>query len=936
MHLIIAEKNLVAERIAAFLAGKQKVHTKRDGAATEYTFGDTVVMGLRGHVVELDFTKGYSNWRSEEHPPRSLINAGIEKHPTEKKIVALMQKHAKKADRITIATDYDTEGELIGMEAYELVRAVNQKATVDRARFSAITKDEITKAIADAKEIDFNLAAAGETRQVIDLVWGASLTRFLSIAAHRGSDNILSVGRVQSPTLAMIVDREKEIEAFVPEKYWMLSLTAKVAGEEIAARHVHGRFTVKAEADAAFAGTRDPVIVREVITGKKNDKAPTPLDTTALIVGAGRLGLSAASAMSKAEDLYMRGFISYPRTDNTAYPKSLNIRQHLKMFAGGEFERDANYVLTHMRAAPTRGKKETTDHPPIYPTSKGTREEIGDEATWKLYEFIVRRFFATLSPDAEWKTLKVNLTADKEPYTITGGRLLVPGWRAVYPYSKAEETVLPEFSVGERLELVDKNCEEKETQPPARYSQSRLIQRMEELGLGTKSTRHEVISKLIGRKYIEGNPMKPTVVGRAVTESLEKFADTITEPTMTKTLEESMEDIAAGKKTMNAVLTESRTMLSSIFDDLEANKEAIGQDIMDRTREEQTVGQCPICGAPLRIRRVGTSQFIGCSSYPDCTFNTSLPPATWGNAVKMDEVCPIHHLNHVQLLRKGAPAWKIGCPLCSHIKTNAEAFRMLPGMTDAGIEKLNSVHIYAISELASISVNDLMTRLKISRPEAEKMIADAEDVLVLLRKRTELKKFISLHVAPRRGRGHSKVSTALISKGIVDITTLADANKSDVMAAGLSEAEADTLLAAAAHVTNVAKMKQYGVPTITLKKYVAAGYDDPKTFVAAHTAGLSLATGASVTTVCRHQKLVAEQIGAEPPKPLSKAAFDEGIASLTPLEIEPEHLTALAFAGVYSCALLKGAAIQTLSRQTGIDKEQLTEYKNKAKKVCGK
>lgn len=936
MHLIIAEKNIVAERIAAFLAGKQKVHTKRDGAATEYTFGDTVVMGLRGHVVELDFTKGYSNWRSEEHPPRSLISADIEKHPTEKKIVALMQKHAKKADRITIATDYDTEGELIGMEAYELVRAVNQKVTVDRARFSAITKDEITKAIADAQEIDFNLAAAGETRQVIDLVWGASLTRFLSIAAHRGADSILSVGRVQSPTLAMIVDREKEIEAFVPEKYWMLTLTAKIAGEEVSARHVHGRFTVKEEADAAFAGTRDPVTVREVITGKKTDKAPTPLDTTALIVGAGRLGLSAASAMNKAEDLYMRGFISYPRTDNTAYPKSLNLRQHLKMFAGGEFERDANHVLANMRAVPTRGKKETTDHPPIYPTSKGTRAEIGDDATWKLYEFIVRRFFATLLPDAEWKTLKVNLTAESEPYTITGGRLIVPGWRAVYPYSKAEEAILPEFAVGDRLTLIDKNCEEKETQPPARYSQSRLIQRMEELGLGTKSTRHEVISKLIGRKYIEGNPMKPTIVGRAVTESLEKFADTITAPTMTKTLEESMEDIAAGTKTMNAVLTESKTMLSSIFDDLEENKEAIGQDLMDRTREEQTVGQCPVCGAPLRIRRAGNSQFIGCSGYPKCTFNTSLPPATWGNAVKMNEVCPIHQLNHVQLLRKGAPAWKIGCPLCSHIKTNAEAFKMLPGMTDAGIEKLNSVHIYAISELAGISAKDLMFRLNISWAEADKMIRDAETVLGLLRKRTELKKFISSHVAPRRGRGHSKVSAAFIGKGIVDIASLAGAKKSDVMAAGLSEAEADTLLTEATRVVNIATMKQYGVPAITLKKYVAAGYEDPKAFVAAHPAGLSLATGASVTTVCKHQKMVAEQIGAEPPKSLSKAAFDDGIASLTPLEIEPEHLTALAFAGVYSCTLLKGAAVQTLSRQTGIGREQLTEYKNKAKKVCGK
>lgn len=936
MHLIIAEKNLVAERIAAFLAGKQKVQTKRDGAATEYTFGDTVVMGLRGHVVELDFAKGYSNWRSEEHPPRSLINAGIEKHPTEKKIVALMQKHARRASRVTIATDYDTEGELIGMEAYELVRAVNQKVTVDRARFSAITKDEITKAIADAQEIDFNLASAGETRQIIDLVWGASLTRFLSIAAHRGSDSILSVGRVQSPTLAMIVDREKEIERFVPEKYWMLTLTAKIAGEEITARHVHGRFTIKEEADKAFAGTRDPITVTEVITGKKTDKAPTPLDTTALIVGAGRLGLSAASAMNKAEDLYMRGFISYPRTDNTAYPKSLNLRQHLKMFAGGEFERDANHVLAHMRDAPTRGKKETTDHPPIYPTSKGTREEIGDEVTWKLYEFIVRRFFATLSPDAEWKTLKVNLTAAAEPYTITGGRLVVPGWRAVYPYSKAEETILPEFAAGDRLTLTDKNCEEKETQPPARYSQSRLIQRMEELGLGTKSTRHEVISKLIGRKYIEGNPMRPTIVGRAVTESLEKFADTITAPTMTKTLEESMENIAAGTKTMNAVLTESKTMLSSIFDDLEENKDAIGQDLMDRTREEQTVGPCPVCGAPLRIRRAGTSQFIGCSGYPDCTFNTSLPPATWGTAVKMNEICPVHQLNHVQLLRKGAPAWKIGCPLCSHIKTNAEAFKMLPGMTDAGIEKLNRVHIYAISELAGMSADELMLRLKMARPEAETMIADAQAVLVLLRKRTELKKFISAHVAPRRGRGHSKISAAFIGKGITDIAGLAAASKNQVMEGGLSEAEAETLLSEAKKVVNVAKMKEYGIPTVTLKKYVAAGYEDPQAFVAAHPAGLSLATGASITTIGKHQKMVAAQIGAEPQVSLSKAAFDAGIATLTPLAIEPEDLTALAFAGVYSCALLKSAPVPALARRTGIDKEQLTEYKNKAKMVCGK
>ncbi|HJK02159.1 MAG TPA: DNA topoisomerase I [Methanocorpusculum sp.] len=936
MHLIIAEKNIVAERIAVFMAGKQKVHTKRDGTAIEYTFGDTVVMGLRGHVVEVGFAKGYSNWRSEEHPPRSLINADIEKHPTEKKIIALMQKHAKKADRITIATDYDTEGELIGRESYDLIRLVNQKVTIDRARFSAITKNEITKAIADAQEIDFNLAAAGETRQIIDLVWGASLTRFLSITAHRGADNILSVGRVQSPTLAMIVDREKEIESFIPEKYWMLTLTAKIAGEEVSARHAHGIFTVKEDAEAALTRTRDPIIVREIIAGNKLDKAPTPLDTTGLIVGAGRLGLTAASAMNKAEELYMRGYISYPRTDNTVYPKSLNIRKHLKMFADSEFEQDANYVLDNMRNIPTRGKKETTDHPPIYPTSKGTREEITDATTWKLYEFIVRRFFATLLPDAKWKTLKINLTADSEPYTLTGGQLVAPGWHSVYPYSKAEETRLPELSINNRLTLINKNCDEKETHPPARYSQSKLIQRMEELGLGTKSTRHEVISKLIGRKYIEGNPMKPTIVGRAVTESLEKFADTITAPTMTKTLEESMENITSGTKTMNEVLTESRNMLSSIFDELEENKIEIGQDLMDRTREEQTVGMCPVCSAPLRIRRAGNSQFIGCSGYPKCNFNISLPPATWGNAAKMNEICSIHHLNHVQLLRKGSPAWKIGCPLCSHIKTNAEAFKMLPGMTEIGIEKLNATHIYAISELAGISSEDLMAKLNIPRNDADKMIQDANTVLGLLRKRTELKKFIIAHVTPRHGRSHSKISSAFIDKGIVDIASLASAKKSDIMAVGLTENEANKLLTEAIRASNLARMKQYGIPIITLKKYVAAGYEDPNAFVGVHPAGLSLATGTSVSTICKHQKRVAEQIGVQAPKLINKAEFNEGIASLIPLDIEPEHLKALAFAGIYSCTLLKNATVQTLSHQTGIDRKQLSEYKNKAKKKCGK
>ncbi|HJJ55194.1 MAG TPA: DNA topoisomerase, partial [Methanocorpusculum sp.] len=429
MHLIIAEKSLVAERIAAFLAepGK-KPHVNRDGNVVQYLAGDTVVMGLKGHVVELDFVEGYSNWRSAEHPPRSLVNAGLVVKPTEGKIVSLMKKTAKLADSITIATDFDREGELIGKEAADLIRAANKTAPIRRARFSSVTKEEIIPALKNAQELDLNLAASGEARQVIDLVWGASLTRFLTLAAHRSAGEVLSVGRVQSPTLAMIVDREREIEAFVPEKYWMLSLTAKLAdGNILQARHANGKFMDKAAAKVAYDATGEPLQVTEVITGHKADRAPTPLDTTALIVGAGRLGISAASAMNRAEELYMRGFISYPRTDNTTYPKTLNINEHLQMLGGGIFAPDVKYVREHMRPVPTRGKKETTDHPPIYPTGAATHTDIEDPVTWKLYEFVIRRFFATLCTDAEWETMKVNLSAAAEPYTATGGRLIVPG-----------------------------------------------------------------------------------------------------------------------------------------------------------------------------------------------------------------------------------------------------------------------------------------------------------------------------------------------------------------------------------------------------------------------------------------------------------------------------------------------------------------------------
>src|SRR5665647_1355157 len=876
VHLIVAEKNISARRIAEILGEGKKLTEHKDAGVSTYAFGDITTGGLRGHVVEIDFEPGYKNWRSEEATPRSLIDAKTIKIPTEKKIVFLLQKLSRKADRVTIATDFDTEGELIGKEAYELIRAVNSKVAIDRARFSAITPQELKNAFSHTTDLDFALAAAGEARQSIDLMWGASLTRFISLAARRGGANILSVGRVQSTTLGMIVDREKEIEAFVPEKYWQLTLDTEKSGEQVEARHTHGRFHEKAPAELARDRTKAPLMVTDVKSGEKQDRAPSPFDTTTYIVAAARLGFSAANAMRIAEDLYMNGFISYPRTDNTVYPASLDISGILTTIRSSPFKKDVEWVITHRRAVPTRGKKSSTDHPPIHPTGAATREQLGDDI-FRIYELVLRRFLATLSPDARWNTLKVLFNAGGEEYTATGGQLAEAGWHTVYPFSEAQETILPPFVVGEHLPVKNLILEEKETQPPARYTQSKLIQRMEELGLGTKSTRHEVIAKLVSRKYVEGSPLRPTLVGRVVTESLEQHADMITRPDMTRTIEEHMQQIKESTRTREDVIRESRQMLHQAFDQLEANEAVIGDDIQNRTAEEMNLGTCPVCKGTLAIKHLrGNTQFIGCSHYPECTFNIGLPMAQWGFAVRTDEVCDKHHLNFVRLVRKGARPWDIGCPLCHHINSNAESLAEIPSMNANLAQKILAKHIYTVAELARSNAESLVQRLDLSVDTAKKLISDAGSVLEKLRRRSECRKFMRDHLIPRKGRSYAKILTALKSAGITELSGLVHADTAMLKAAGIGEEEAVQVLTEAKAVYYGQVLREIGIPTVSLKKYIAAGITRPEDFCTQPPESLSTRTGMSPATVNRHVGLVCTFLKKPVPKKFSKPRVDRG------------------------------------------------------------
>ncbi|MBU0623645.1 MAG: DNA topoisomerase I, partial [Candidatus Thermoplasmatota archaeon] len=556
-RLIISEKNLAARRIALILSDNtQKSRSVAGVPVLTFAKGpdEYFVLGLRGHIIVMDYPDKYNNW--DAIPPKDLVYAKPEKKvdPTAKKIMNALKDLSRSVDEVIVATDYDREGELIGVEALE-------EAQVDkpmrRAKFSALTKGEIERAFAELAELDYRLASAAETRQLIDLAWGASLTRFISLASGQLGKEFLSVGRVQSPTLALVVDREREIKAFKPISYWLVTADLK-KDSEFKAPHKNGKFLDKETAQAAFgrAKSAKTASVKEFKEEEKNEWAPWPFSTTIFLMEANKLGLSPSQAMKIAENLYTDGYISYPRTDNTVYPPSLSLRTILEKLRKSEFAKEAEEVLSQESLRPSRGKKSTTDHPPIHPVEAAKKGELKGHH-WDVYELVVRRFLATLAPPCRSLTTSVELDIRGEPFTSEGYRIISPGWRKYYPYYRVTEVNLPELKVGDTVEVLKIHSTEKKTTPPDRYSQGSLIKKMEDLGLGTKSTRHETIQKLYDRRFAKGTRMiEPTESGIAVISALEEHANDITSAKMTSHLESDMDMIAAGELQQDEVVEE--------------------------------------------------------------------------------------------------------------------------------------------------------------------------------------------------------------------------------------------------------------------------------------------------------------------------------------------------------------------------------------------
>ncbi|MBM3699744.1 MAG: DNA topoisomerase I [Actinobacteria bacterium] len=663
MRLIISEKEIAAKRIAQILSGDGVREEKIYGIPVHYINYrgmESAIMGLQGHVLKVDFPQEYSNWFKVD--PVDLIDARIDKIPIHKKIVQALNKVADKTEEIIIATDYDREGELIGFDAWQIIEAKNKLSGIKRARFSAITETDINNAFSSPGKIDLNLAFAGRARQDIDLIWGAVLTRFISLASYQVKDKFLSVGRVQSPTLTLIVERELEIAAFAPEPYWVVNVKLSTdKGEEFEASHKKKRFLKKEDAEKAFAKIGGRATVKSVEEKIRNIAPPAPFNTTGLIVAANSIGFTAAKTINTAENLYMNGYISYPRTDNTVYSNTIDLKGLAKMLGGSEGLKEASAaVLAQDKIVASRGKKRSTDHPPIYATAVAAKGNLSDDE-WKLYELIARRFLCTLLPAARVKSITASMDISGETFIANGSNVIDKNWIAHYPYYRQEDVFIPELRPGQELEITGKQLEDKETRPPSRYSQGRLVEKMEELGLGTKATRHSIIQSLITRGYVKGNPLIPSEKAVAVVKVLKKHAERISTPDMTSELESDMDGIVRGDETREEVVEKSKKMLKDVMVKLKKDRAEISQEIKKAVKEDLIAGKCidEGCSGNLIVRtsRKTRKRFIGCSAYPQCTRTFSLPQS--GLLLTTKDLCKHCGYPVVKIITKGRKPWEL-------------------------------------------------------------------------------------------------------------------------------------------------------------------------------------------------------------------------------------------------------------------------------------
>ena len=656
----------------------------------KYLGKDFHVLASYGHVRDLIPKEGAVD-------PDNNFAMKYEVIERNQKHVQTISKALKSADVLYLATDPDREGEAISWHLYELLKEKNllKNKPVHRVVFHEITKKAVTEAIANPAELAINLINAQQARRALDYLVGFKLSPLLWKKIRRG----LSAGRVQSPALRMIVERELEIEAFKTREYWTIdaALTAQEQAFKAKLTHFNGeklnQFSITA-ADLAektkqtLLDTADGQLVVSKLEKKQQNRNPAPpfITSTLQQEASRKLGFTTKRTMMVAQQLYegidiggeTAGLITYMRTDSVNL--SVDAVQEIRALIAETY--GADNVPSEPRIFKTKSKNAQEAHEAIRPTyprylPSQLKAHLSAEQ-FKLYDLIWKRSIACQMIHATLNLVAVDLTCgedDKHVFRATGSSIAKPGFMAVYLEGKDDtkesddkESFLPAMEEGRPVKLNDIIAGQHFTEPPPRYGEASLVKSLEEHGIGRPSTYASIISTLQNREYVtlESKRFYPTDVGRIVNKFLTEHFTKYVDYDFTANLEDELDAVSRGEQDWIPLMTKFWKPFSNLI--IEKEEQVQRKDVTQEAIDEQ----CPLCNSPLSIRLGRNGRFIGCTNYPECSYTRNLnDDAATSTAPETVEgrVCP--SCESPLVFKVGKYGKFIGCsayPKCKHIE----------------------------------------------------------------------------------------------------------------------------------------------------------------------------------------------------------------------------------------------------------------------------
>lgn len=581
---------------------------------SKYLGGDYTVVSSKGHIRDLATSGKYGlgiDIENDFKPSYEIIKG-------KKKDVKYLKDLIEKADHIYLATDPDREGETISWHLYDELKVPDEK--YDRIVFNEITKDVVLKALKNPRRIDMNLVHSGETRRFLDRIIGFRLSKVMQ-SKTAGK----SAGRVQSVALKLIVDREREILAFIPKEYWTIEADFKDFKANLETYKEKAiEIPNEEEADKILDSLTNTFTIKSVEEKEKKRSAKEVFKTSTLQQAcSNKLGYAASKTMKIAQKLYegielddgFHGLITYMRTDSVRLSDEFTSASFA--YINSKFGKE--YVGYVKKGKKTENVQDA--HEGIRPTNinyepdKIKKYLAPDE--YKLYRIIYYRALASLMADAKFNSTTVLLDNNDYGFKATGSVLTFDGYLKVYgDYEDQEDTILPDFKNYKAGIILSDTITKTQhfTKPPARFTESSLIKELESLGIGRPSTYATIISTIKDRGYvtIEDKKFVPTEVGFETTDKLQEFFSSIVNVKYTANMEKDLDEIAEGNEDYKKMLKEFYNNFAPLVDNAFKN--------MEKKKPEETGEKCPECGSPLVIRKGKYGEFTACSNYPTCKY----------------------------------------------------------------------------------------------------------------------------------------------------------------------------------------------------------------------------------------------------------------------------------------------------------------------------